>query len=342
MIWNLSNIGCCAAISQAIKGYVNINRAYVVNSGSNNVSVINTLNNTVVGSPIAVGNSPQQATITPNNSTVYVTNNSSNTVSVIDTSLNTVIKTINVSTSPMSIICNNAGTYVYVITPAGSINIIDTSSNTVINTITLGAGYNLQRAVVALNDSKLYIADNNSSGVVVVNLSNSSHYYIDFGFGFTDGVIQSTGIAISYDGTKIYVIGAADSQYWQDYIGGWTVMNTATEIFTNYFLGGYEGALAGGNEATYTGDIIVDHTNTNAYYNTGGSYTIIGELVLATNALSFAPSAGYATGLCINATDTTVYTSQNNGTAALLNISSNTYAYINGLGSAPSCIILSK
>ena len=56
--------------------------AYITNSGSNTVSVIDTATNTVV-STIPVGISPGGVAVTPDGSKVYVTNFLSNTVSVI-------------------------------------------------------------------------------------------------------------------------------------------------------------------------------------------------------------------------------------------------------------------
>jgi len=56
---------------------------YVANYGSNNVSVINTATNTLVGTPIPVGNGPQGIAVTPDGTHAIVAN-FSNTVSVID------------------------------------------------------------------------------------------------------------------------------------------------------------------------------------------------------------------------------------------------------------------
>ena len=42
-----------------------VHRAYVANAGSNNVTVIDTTSNAVVGAPIAVGNSPWGVGIGP-------------------------------------------------------------------------------------------------------------------------------------------------------------------------------------------------------------------------------------------------------------------------------------
>ena len=66
-------------------------RAYVANFNSNNVTVIDTASNTVVGVPITVGNQPISITFTPSGSRAYVANQNSNTVTVIDTASNTVV-----------------------------------------------------------------------------------------------------------------------------------------------------------------------------------------------------------------------------------------------------------
>ena len=62
--------------------------AYITNSGSNTVSVINTATSSLVGSPIAVGKLPYGLAVNPSGRRVYVGNHLSNTVSVIDTTTN--------------------------------------------------------------------------------------------------------------------------------------------------------------------------------------------------------------------------------------------------------------
>src|SRR4051812_3798445 len=64
--------------------------AYITNYGSNTVSVIDTLTNALVGSPIPVGSLPFGVAVTPDGSRVYVANFSSGTVSVIATATNAV------------------------------------------------------------------------------------------------------------------------------------------------------------------------------------------------------------------------------------------------------------
>jgi YVTN family beta-propeller protein len=65
-------------------------RAYVANSGSGTVSVINTLNNTVVKT-IPVGTAPLSVGSAPDSSRVYVANSGSNNTSIIRTSDDTVL-----------------------------------------------------------------------------------------------------------------------------------------------------------------------------------------------------------------------------------------------------------
>src|SRR6266566_3525362 len=60
-------------------------RAYVANSQSNSVTVIDTTTNTVVGAPIPVGTQPIAVGVDPTVHRAYVANFMSNTVTVIDT-----------------------------------------------------------------------------------------------------------------------------------------------------------------------------------------------------------------------------------------------------------------
>jgi len=87
------------------------NDAYIANSNSNNVSVIDIPSRTLVAT-VPVGASPigVAATVTR----VYVANSGSNTVSVINTSTRAVIATINVGLNPNWVALNPAGTRAYV------------------------------------------------------------------------------------------------------------------------------------------------------------------------------------------------------------------------------------
>jgi len=112
--------------------------AYITNSGSNTVSVIDTATNTVV-STIPVGISPGGVAVTPDGSKVYVTNFLSNTVSVIATATNTVVSTIPVGTDPAGVAVTPDGSKVYVTNfLSNTVSVIATATNTVVSTIPVG------------------------------------------------------------------------------------------------------------------------------------------------------------------------------------------------------------
>ena len=74
-----------------IAGNAANNKIFVVNQGSNNVTEISTIDNTVIGNPIPVGNSPIWAVMSTDGLFVFVVNQGDGTVSVIDTSLDIVL-----------------------------------------------------------------------------------------------------------------------------------------------------------------------------------------------------------------------------------------------------------
>jgi YVTN family beta-propeller protein len=65
---------------------------YVINSYSDDVSVIDSSTNTVVDT-INVGMKPYDIEFNPSNNNIYIANMDSNTVSVVDSSSNTVVGT---------------------------------------------------------------------------------------------------------------------------------------------------------------------------------------------------------------------------------------------------------
>src|ERR1035438_3795977 len=102
-----------AGLALAFAGCASAQFAYITNSGSNNVSVINTATNTVTAT-VNVGSGPFGVAVNPAGTFVYVTNETSNNVSVINTATNTVTATVNVGLGPYGVAVNPAGTFVYV------------------------------------------------------------------------------------------------------------------------------------------------------------------------------------------------------------------------------------
>jgi YVTN family beta-propeller protein len=120
------------------RGHPDGTKVYVVNSGSNNVSVIHRPGNTVVAT-IWVGKVPRGVAITPNGTQAYVVNESDNTVSVIDTVTNTVAGLpIPVGSSPDWVAITPDGTQAYVTNGGGNVSVIKTANRAVVATIPVG------------------------------------------------------------------------------------------------------------------------------------------------------------------------------------------------------------
>ena len=109
-------------------------KAYVTNQNSNNVSVIDTATNAVVGSPIPVGTSPEGVAITPNGAFAYVANQNSNSVSVINTATNAVVGSpIAVGNGPAGVAITPNGAFAYVTNfSSNSVSVINTATNAVV------------------------------------------------------------------------------------------------------------------------------------------------------------------------------------------------------------------
>jgi YVTN family beta-propeller protein len=113
----------------------NSTRAYVTNSGSASVSVIDTATNTVVAT-IRVGNSPRGIDVAPEGSKVYVVVNGTHRVAVVDVATNTVTKSLPTGIgSPINVEVTPRRVYV-----SGShLSVIDRAVEAVIETVNLSS-----------------------------------------------------------------------------------------------------------------------------------------------------------------------------------------------------------
>jgi len=153
-------------------------RAYVVNSEtSNNVFVINTATDTVIGPPIPVGHRPEGIAIgiTSNGVYAYVTNTDSNTVSVINTANNTVVNTILgfVSQSPVGVAITPNGNNAYVANSGDkSVSVIFTATNAVTSLIAVGT---MPEGIAITPDGgHVYVTNNVSNSVSVIDTSTNT------------------------------------------------------------------------------------------------------------------------------------------------------------------------
>ena len=175
--------------------------AYVTNFGSENISVIDTQTNAVVGTPIKVGVEPELLAITPDGKTAYVVNWGSNNVSMVNTETNKVIGSpISVGVHPVSIAITPDGKTAYVTNfNSNTVSVINTETNKVIGSpISVGGG----PWVVAItpNGKTAYVANAGTDNVSVIDTQTNKVVGTPIGVG-----TNPVGIAITPNGDFAYV-----------------------------------------------------------------------------------------------------------------------------------------
>ncbi len=171
--------------------------AYVINTGSDTVSVIDVASGTVT-STIPVGPGPNGVAFTPDGSTAYVTNTASDTVSVITVASGTVTSTITVGSEPVGIAFTPDGSTAYV-TDNGfrTVSVIDVASGTVTSTITVGS--HPYGVAFTPDGSTAYVTNDGSDSVSVISVVS----------GTVTSTIPAgsnpTGVAFTPDGSTAYV-----------------------------------------------------------------------------------------------------------------------------------------
>ena len=197
---------------QGVGSNPNTGMVYVADPGSNHVSVIDSLSNTVIGT-ITVGNQPWGIAVNPLTNcvgapsvcwgTVYVTNYGSNTVTVINGSNNAVIATIPVGMQPEGIAVNPSLGVAYVAdSGSDAVSVLDTTANTVMVT---GFPVGSAPQSVAVGPSPTYtvfVTDYGSNTVSVVGVDVHGLPY-----GLTNVVVGSNpwGIAVNQLTNRVYV-----------------------------------------------------------------------------------------------------------------------------------------
>ena len=220
-------------------------QAYVANFTDNTVSVIDTATNAVTKT-IAVGAGPADVAVTPDGAKVYVTNDTADTVSVIDTSTGSVSATVAANDDPAGLAISPNGTAyvanftkdrVFIIgtdnlitlpatgthadslalSPDGSllyvgesqgraVAVIDTATRAVLTTFTFG----FSPLALIISPDGAYLYANGASGPSVVVISTSTGAIVKTIPGGNTPVITSIGLAISPDGTRLYIANLGD------------------------------------------------------------------------------------------------------------------------------------
>lgn len=294
--------------------------AYITNSGSNTVSVIDTQTNTVTAT-VPVGNSPDGVAVIPDGTKIYVTNSGSNTVSVIDAATNVVKDTVTVGANPIGVAVSPDGTKIYVVNSNSStVSIIDATINVVTATVPVGIGP--MGVAVSPDGSRIYVLSAGlcSSTVSVIDATTNNVIANVTVGGF------SSGIAVSRDGTKVYVTAA-------DYGGeSVSVIDATTNNVTA--IAGVESGFGVNVTAIvdvegYVNGIAVNPAGTriyvpNAWLDNSNDSSDVSVIDAATrNVTANVTIRGSSSGIAVNPDGTKVYVLESDGNVSVIDAATN-------------------
>jgi YVTN family beta-propeller protein len=147
-------------------------KLFVQTGGSNSITVIDPITNTII-TVITVGTGPFQMAFNSDGTKLYVTNTGTNKVSVIDPNANTVIGAISVGSVPGNIAFDLSGTNLYVCnTGSSNVSVINPISDTVIATIPVGSSPG--QLAFDPSSTQLYVGNFASQNISVIDTSSNT------------------------------------------------------------------------------------------------------------------------------------------------------------------------
>ncbi|HEX5990112.1 MAG TPA: beta-propeller fold lactonase family protein [Solirubrobacterales bacterium] len=186
----------CLALfaSQASARYV-----YTGNYDNDNVSVIDTATNQVVGSPIPVGDGPYTMAITPNGKTLYVGNSNSDDLTIVDTQTNQPSGSIFLGISTATIAISPDGTTAYV-TASGEDLIVPVNLQSNLAGTPFPVGGNPWGVAFAPDGKTAWVTNEDNATVSVIDTATRQVVGLPIPVGN-----QPINIVISADGKTAYV-----------------------------------------------------------------------------------------------------------------------------------------
>jgi YVTN family beta-propeller protein len=171
---------------------------YVTNSISDNVSVIDTSNNSVETIVLASNSLPRGVAVSPKGLTAFVSNSLSGTLSVIRTSDNAVADNVAVGNRPQGVAVLSNGIFAYVVNSLdNNVSVINTAVNLEVATIAVDT---LPRSIVATPQGDFIYVTNFLAGTVSVVRTSDNVVIQTIGVG--NG---PNGIAITPNGEFVFI-----------------------------------------------------------------------------------------------------------------------------------------
>jgi len=159
------------------------NLAYVTNSGSDNIFIINCSNNLLLPTIIALNpaSAPASIVYNQNNNLIYVANFGTSSVSVCNPNTNTLLFDVALipNTQPLlpyDLVLNNLTNELFITSNGNEeqYSIFDCNSNTFLETILIGSSTNILNGIIINPDSAiLYIAGSDSNNLYGYNSVNT-------------------------------------------------------------------------------------------------------------------------------------------------------------------------
>ena len=303
-----STSGSSTVTVSATGGGAPTNRAYVTNFGSNSLSVLDTLGNTVVAT-VPVGPGPQGVALNPALNRAYVANNGDGTLSVIDITSNAPVASVPVGAGPWGVAVSPAANRAYVTNKfAGTLSVIDTSTNTVVATVTVGAGP--EGVAVNPGTGRVYVANSGGSTVSVIDTGNSVIATVNVGAGPQD-------IALNPASNLCYVANS--------FAGTVSVINIATNAVTATVPVG-----------TNPQGVAINTATNRAYVANNGSSNVSVLDTSTSSLLGTVPVGAGPQGITVRAASGKVYVANNStNTVSVIDAPSNSVIATIQVGTSP-------
>jgi len=193
--------------------------AYIANSGTRTVSVIDTADDTIKAT-IALPDTQQNIhpypygiTVGPSGQYVYVGLQDTNEVVVIDAASNTVLKRIGLGArSPARLAVNDAETRLYVTIQQSNLLLIYDISGSGAELVTAVAVHDQQISspegvVLSPTGDKAYVANSLAASIAVVTLDDGNNIYSRESLIDLDDGFRPMALAIAADGKRLYASG---------------------------------------------------------------------------------------------------------------------------------------
>ncbi len=191
-------------------------QAYISNTGSDNVFVVDMCSSTVVA-VVDVGDDPRGIDIAPDNSRVYVANRDGGSVSVIDTATNTLAQTIDLggsdlvsATEPYDVVVSPDGEWLYIAMKNGgsengdgTVVVVDLPAGDVVAELILDSSASLEGIVVTPDGQKVYAAGRGSMYVVDVSAQSGPVFLGTSGAARRELVVSPDGAFVFAENNAI-------------------------------------------------------------------------------------------------------------------------------------------